>query len=109
LPGPDLVVILHGWRSRPNYIANSEYPNWRPLGKSLFWNCVARTFGVWVGSILLDARLIAGVSMPTRILEKERLIPCTTSKLVLDALHIAHKARPGHFVILRMSDTTVQA
>jgi ferredoxin--NADP+ reductase len=42
--------------------------------------------------------------MPTRILEKERLIPGTTSKLVLDAPHIAHKARPGHFVILRMSE-----
>ena len=43
--------------------------------------------------------------MPTRILHKESLIPGTTSKLVLDAPQIAAKARPGHFVMLRMSDT----
>jgi ferredoxin--NADP+ reductase len=42
--------------------------------------------------------------MSTLILEKERLIPGTTSKLVLDAPHIAKKAQPGHFVILRVSD-----
>jgi ferredoxin--NADP+ reductase len=42
--------------------------------------------------------------MPTLILEKERLIPGKTSKLVLDAPHIARKAQPGHFVILRMSE-----
>lgn len=42
--------------------------------------------------------------MPTPILAKERLIPGKTSKLVLDAPHIARKARPGHFVILRMSE-----
>ncbi|MDR2695092.1 MAG: sulfide/dihydroorotate dehydrogenase-like FAD/NAD-binding protein [Deltaproteobacteria bacterium] len=41
--------------------------------------------------------------MPTLILEKERLIPGKTSKLVLDAPHIARKAQPGHFVILRVS------
>jgi ferredoxin--NADP+ reductase len=42
--------------------------------------------------------------MPTLILEQERLIPCKTSKLVLDAPHIAKKAQPGHFVILRVSE-----
>jgi ferredoxin--NADP+ reductase len=42
--------------------------------------------------------------MPTHILEKERLIPGKTSKLVLDAPHIAQKAQPGHFVILRVSE-----
>jgi len=42
--------------------------------------------------------------MPTLILEKERLIPGKTSKLVLDAPHIAKKAQPGHFVILRVSE-----
>jgi len=42
--------------------------------------------------------------MPTPILEKESLIPGKTSKLVLDAPHIARKARPGHFVILRISE-----
>lgn len=41
--------------------------------------------------------------MPTRILRKEALIPGKTSKLVLDAPQIAAKARPGHFVMLRMS------
>lgn len=42
--------------------------------------------------------------MPTRILSKERLIPGKTSKLVLEAPHIAVKARPGHFVMLRVSE-----
>ena len=41
--------------------------------------------------------------MPTPILRKERLIPGKTSKLVLHAPEIAAKARPGHFVMLRMS------
>ena len=41
--------------------------------------------------------------MPTPILRKERLIPGKTSKLVLQAPEIAAKARPGHFVMLRMS------
>ncbi len=41
--------------------------------------------------------------MPTPILHKERLIPGKTSKLVLHAPEIAAKARPGHFVMLRMS------
>ena len=41
--------------------------------------------------------------MPTFILEKECLIPGKTSKLVLDAPHIARKTQPGHFVILRVS------
>ena len=43
--------------------------------------------------------------MPTRILHKESLIPGKTSKLVLDAPQIARKARPGHFVMLRMTPT----
>ena len=42
--------------------------------------------------------------MPTRILHKESLIPGKTSKLVLHAPQIAQKARPGHFVMLRMSE-----
>ncbi len=44
------------------------------------------------------------VAPPTRILSKERLIPGKTSKLVLDAPHVAKKAKPGNFVILRVSD-----
>lgn len=43
--------------------------------------------------------------MPTTILQKERLIPGKTSKLVLDAPHIARKAQPGHFIMLRMEAT----
>lgn len=43
--------------------------------------------------------------MPTPILHKESLIPGKTSKLVLHAPHIAQKARPGHFVMLRMTPT----
>ena len=43
--------------------------------------------------------------MPTPILHKERLIPGKTSKLVLHAPQIAQKARPGHFVMLRVSPT----
>lgn len=43
--------------------------------------------------------------MPTPILHKESLIPGKTSKLVLHAPHIARKAHPGHFVMLRMSPT----
>ena len=42
--------------------------------------------------------------MPTPILQKESLIPGKTSKLVLHAPLIAQKARPGHFVMLRMSE-----
>ena len=42
--------------------------------------------------------------MATKILLKESLIPGTTSKLVLDAPHIARAARPGHFVMLRMAE-----
>ena len=41
--------------------------------------------------------------MPTPILEKENLIPGRTSKLVLHAPQIARTARPGHFVMLRLS------
>ena len=40
--------------------------------------------------------------MPTRILRKRTLIPGQTTELVLDAPHIAAKARPGNFVILRV-------
>ena len=43
--------------------------------------------------------------MPTPILEKENLIPGRTSKLVLHAPQIARNARPGHFVMLRLSPT----
>ena len=43
--------------------------------------------------------------MPTPILHKDRLIPGKTSKLVLHAPQIAQKARPGHFVMLRVSPT----
>jgi ferredoxin--NADP+ reductase len=43
-------------------------------------------------------------AMPTRIVSKESLIPGQTSKLVLDAPHIAAKARPGNFIILRSSE-----
>lgn len=42
--------------------------------------------------------------MSHRILHKEQLIPGQTSKLVVDAPHIAAKARPGNFVILRVCD-----
>ena len=42
--------------------------------------------------------------MPTRIIAKENLIPGKTSKMILDAPQIASHARPGHFVMLRMSE-----
>lgn len=42
--------------------------------------------------------------MPTKILHKENLIPGRTSKLVLDAPHIASTAKPGHFVMLRVNE-----
>ncbi len=42
--------------------------------------------------------------MPTKILEKEKLIPGKTSKLVLDAPQIAATAKPGHFVMLRVHE-----
>lgn len=42
--------------------------------------------------------------MPTTIVYKERLIPGKTSKLVVSAPQVAQKARPGHFVILRLSE-----
>ncbi len=42
--------------------------------------------------------------MPTAILSKESLIPGRTSKLVLDAPHIAATAKPGHFVVLRINE-----
>ncbi len=41
--------------------------------------------------------------MSTPILVKESLIPGKTSKLVLDAPHIAKKAEPGHFIMLRVT------
>lgn len=41
--------------------------------------------------------------MGTKILKKEILIPGKTSKMILDAPEIAKKAKPGHFVMLRMS------
>lgn len=42
--------------------------------------------------------------MATPILLKESLIPGQTSKLVLHAPQIASKAKPGNFVILRLSE-----
>lgn len=42
--------------------------------------------------------------MPNTIVKKERLIPGQTSKLVISVPHIARKARPGNFVILRMDE-----
>lgn len=42
--------------------------------------------------------------MPTKILEKTKLIPGRTSRLVLDAPQIAKTAQPGHFVILRIHE-----
>jgi len=41
--------------------------------------------------------------MPSKILCKEKLIPGKTSKLVLDAPHIASTAKSGHFVMLRVN------
>lgn len=43
--------------------------------------------------------------MGTQILKKESLIPGKTSKMTLEAPQIAAKAKPGHFVMLRMSPT----
>lgn len=40
--------------------------------------------------------------MPTPILKKTILIPGKTSKMILKAPGIARKAKPGHFVMLRM-------
>ena len=42
--------------------------------------------------------------MENTIISKERLIPGQTSKLVIDAPHIAAKAQPGNFVILRVCE-----
>lgn len=42
--------------------------------------------------------------MANTILKKERLIPGQTSKLVIHAPHIAAKAKPGNFVILRVNE-----
>ena len=42
--------------------------------------------------------------MPAKILHKEELIPGRTSKLLLAAPHIAEAAKPGHFVMLRVSE-----
>lgn len=43
--------------------------------------------------------------MSTVILSKESLIPGRTSKLVLDAPHVASTAKPGHFVMLRINES----
>lgn len=53
----------------------------------------------------VDAHFQKERHMPTPILEKTPLIPGKTSKLVLQAPEIARHARPGHFVMLRMSPT----
>jgi len=42
--------------------------------------------------------------VPSGILKKRSLIPGQTSELTLDAPHIAAKARPGNFVVLRVSE-----
>ncbi len=42
--------------------------------------------------------------MSNTIVKKDRLIPGQTSKLVIDAPHIAAKAKPGNFVILRVAE-----
>ncbi len=42
--------------------------------------------------------------MGTKILSKKELIPGRTSQLILDAPHIAKNAKPGHFVMLRMTE-----
>jgi len=42
--------------------------------------------------------------MNYRILEKKVLIPGQTTLLVIDAPHVAKKAKPGNFVILRTSE-----
>jgi ferredoxin/flavodoxin---NADP+ reductase len=42
--------------------------------------------------------------MPSTILKKRSLIPGRTSELILDAPHIAAKAKPGNFVILRVCE-----
>ncbi|GFK96024.1 Dihydroorotate dehydrogenase B (NAD(+)), electron transfer subunit [Fundidesulfovibrio magnetotacticus] len=42
--------------------------------------------------------------MPSRILKKRSLIPGQTSELTLEAPHIAAKAKPGNFVILRVCE-----
>lgn len=41
--------------------------------------------------------------MPTPIVQKIPLIPGKTSKMILKAPNIASKAKPGHFVMLRMT------
>lgn len=42
--------------------------------------------------------------MENQILVKESLIPGQTSKLIVEAPHIAAKAQPGNFIILRVSE-----
>lgn len=42
--------------------------------------------------------------MPNKIVKKRSLIPGSTSELVIEAPQIAAKAKPGNFVILRMSE-----
>lgn len=41
--------------------------------------------------------------MPQKIVKKRSLIPGTTSELTIHAPHIAKKAKPGNFIILRVS------
>jgi ferredoxin/flavodoxin---NADP+ reductase len=42
--------------------------------------------------------------MSYRILQKKILIPGQTTLLVIDAPHVAQKAKPGNFIILRVSE-----
>ncbi|WP_029896152.1 sulfide/dihydroorotate dehydrogenase-like FAD/NAD-binding protein [Desulfohalovibrio reitneri] len=43
--------------------------------------------------------------MPTKILEKQQLIPGSVSRIDLDAPAIAETAKPGTFVIIRVNET----
>ena len=42
--------------------------------------------------------------MPAPIIKKESIIPGRTSRLIIEAPHIAATAKPGNFVILRVSE-----
>ncbi|MFA5074197.1 MAG: sulfide/dihydroorotate dehydrogenase-like FAD/NAD-binding protein, partial [Nitrospirota bacterium] len=42
--------------------------------------------------------------MANKILKKRSLIPGSTSELVIEAPHIAAKAKPGNFIILRVDE-----
>ena len=98
-PCPACVAYVEGTHApRPQDAPLSTIPHFIP-------QCLqaAKSLGKLALSIIpqQECRNI----MPTPILEKESLIPGKTSKLVLHAPAIASHARPGHFVMLRMSPT----